>query len=57
MIPLNLICFKCKNLTSKGCLAFENIPDKIISGKNKHKKPLKGQKNNIVFEPYESDEI
>jgi len=53
MIPINLICFKCKNLTSKGCLAFDNIPEEIISGKNKHNKPLKNQINNIVFEPGE----
>jgi hypothetical protein len=50
MIPENLICFKCKNFNTNGCLAFENIPDEIISGKNKHTKPLPGQKNNIVFE-------
>jgi len=47
------ICFKCKHSDpySAGCKAFENIPEEILSGKNDHKKPLKDQKNKIVFEP------
>tara|TARA_R110001632_G_C11241926_1_gene407779 strand:- start:53 stop:229 length:177 start_codon:yes stop_codon:yes gene_type:complete len=57
MIPLNLICFKCKNFTNKGCIAFLNgIPEIIISGENDHSKPLPNQKNDIVFEPLESNQ-
>lgn len=34
------------------CKAFpDRIPDKIAYGKDKHDKPLEGQKNDIVFEP------
>ena len=47
------ICFKCKNfdLETVSCPAFKgDIPDEIIFGDNNHKKPLKGQKNDIVFE-------
>lgn len=47
-----LICFKCKyyNAFKSGCKAFpKGIPDEITSGQNKHRKPLKGQKNDLVF--------
>ena len=46
-----LICFKCKYLNedSSGCAAFDEIPESITSGINKHNKPLRGQKNKIVF--------
>ena len=57
MTPLEIpICYDCKH---KGilsgdkpfCKAFINgIPDEIWLKGNKHKKPLKGQNNNIVFE-------
>ena len=53
MEAVNLICFKCKHFKrfEIGCNAFPNgIPDEITSGNNKHSKPLKGQKNDIVFE-------
>jgi hypothetical protein len=53
MQVVNLICFRCKNLRKieGGCNAFpEGIPSEIRIGKNKHKKPLPNQKNNIVFE-------
>lgn len=50
-----LICFNCKNFDPiEGCKAFEDIPEEILDGSNDHKKPLKGQKNNIVFEPIEN---
>jgi len=52
MIP-NPQCLKCINY-ARGCrcVAFsDKIPIEIISGKNKHLKPLKNQKNDIVFEP------
>lgn len=53
MIFIRPICIDCKNynLDKGNCKAFEEIPDEIYLGDNKHTKPLKGQKNNIVFEP------
>ncbi len=54
MEAVDLVCFKCKNYRRfrSGCLAFPNgIPDQITSGQNEHSKPLKGQRNKIVFEP------
>ena len=60
MQALNLVCFKCKNFRRfiGGCLAFPNgIPDEITSGKNQHSKPLKGQKNNIVFEQMKESDL
>jgi len=34
------------------CKAFsDEIPNEILIGDNKHTKPLKDQKNDIVFEP------
>jgi hypothetical protein len=50
---INLICFKCKHFREieGGCDAFpDDIPDEILTT-NKHDKPLKEQKNKIVFEP------
>lgn len=39
-------------LTSFTCRAFlKGIPDEILSGKEKHLKPLKDQGNNYVFTP------
>jgi len=57
---IEAICYKCKNLNSKNnvmrCKAFPNgIPNEILIGENKHTKPLKGQKNNIVFEKLNKD--
>ena len=54
--PETFICFKCKHRRpySGGCNAFPIvIPNEIIF-KNKHNKPIKGQKNNIVYEEGES---
>lgn len=46
------VCNKCKNYkTGESCEAFKFIPNLILSGENKHKKPLPGQENKIVFEP------
>lgn len=53
MTPKNLICLKCKNMNQidLGCKAFpDGIPEEIKLGTNNHKKPLKGQGNDIVFE-------
>jgi hypothetical protein len=50
-------CYNCKhklelNGINPVCLAFkEKIPDIIFFGRIKHTKPLKAQKNDIVFEP------
>ena len=51
-------CLKCKNFIHKNsfspifkCKAFIVIPDEIVSGENYHAEPLKGQGNDIVFEP------
>jgi len=49
------ICFNCKYYIGYEnglykCEAFENIPDIILFGEDNHSKPLKDQKNNIVFE-------
>ena len=39
------------------CEAFpDGIPNSIENGKNLHLKPLRGQKNNIVFEQGDIDE-
>ena len=48
------ICVNCKHFNEALiCPAFKKkgIPDLILSGANKHNKPLPGQKNKIVFEP------
>ena len=46
------VCIKCKNyIKGLKCKAFDEIPDKILLGDNDHTKPLKEQKNDIVFEP------
>ena len=50
--PNTFICFKCTHQRpySGGCNAFpDGIPNEIIFT-NKHNNPIKGQKNNIVFE-------
>lgn len=46
-------CANCKNfIGDRKCNAFEfKIPDLIWQGDNGHEKPLKDQKNNIVFDP------
>lgn len=58
MDAINFVCEKCKHFRalSGGCDAFPNeIPDEIVSGENKHSKPLPKQKNKIVFEKYASE--
>ena len=52
MDPINFICFSCEHFgkpNGSGCRAF---PDGIPYGyppNNKHSKPLKGQKNDLVY--------
>ncbi len=53
---VKIACNICKHfnfddLDGFSCSAFDVIPDIILSGKNKHTKPLPGQGNDIVFEP------
>jgi hypothetical protein len=58
MEAVDLVCFKCKNFRrfKGGCLAFpRGIPDQITSGQNEHSKPIKGQRNKIVFELIKED--
>ena len=56
MIGSEPICMECKhfdykNLEGLTCKAFPNgIPDDILMGENDHKKPLKKQDNDIVYE-------
>ena len=54
MIFIRPICLDCKhyNLEKGNCKAFpKEIPDEIYLSDNDHTKPLKDQKNDIVFEP------
>ena len=45
------ICNDCKNhLKGLKCKAFNEIPEIILFGKNDHSKPLKNQKNKVIFE-------
>jgi hypothetical protein len=51
-------CLMCKHhILGNECEAFtKGIPDEIfLLGTNDHLKPLPGQKNNIVFEPFQPD--
>ena len=47
-------CALCKHYYDFGvgrmCEAFREIPNEIFAGNNDHSRPLKGQRNNIVFE-------
>lgn len=44
-------CFNCVNyLGDLSCMAFDRIPDEILTGENNHSEPLKNQDNDIVFE-------
>lgn len=53
MDPQKLICFSCihNRPIEGGCEAFpEGIPSEVIET-NKHDKPLKDQKNDLVYTP------
>ena len=57
MIGQRPVCYDCKHydFEKEGdfCSAFPNgIPDIISLGGDKHSKPLKNQKNNIIFEDH-----
>lgn len=47
-----ILCKNCKNYFNElKCQAFPSgIPDEILLKDNNHSKPLKDQKNDIVFE-------
>jgi hypothetical protein len=50
----NNLCNNCKHYVGGlTCLAFERIPNQILSGNNDHSKPLKGQNEDYTFEPKE----
>lgn len=51
-----LTCAKCKHyIADRKCQAFAvKIPDIIWEGFDGHEKPLPDQKNNIIFEPIET---
>lgn len=50
----DLICMQCKNFKNHagtGCLAFpDGIPNSILDS-NIHDKPIKGQGNDLIFDP------
>lgn len=50
-------CLFCKHyIGNSTCKAFpEGIPRVIYEGKDKHRKPLKGQKNDLVFTSIKMD--
>ena len=55
-VPFTKIaCNTCKHfkrdiMTSNTCEAFENIPREILIGENMHTEPLRGQRNDIIYE-------
>jgi len=56
--PKKVNCLKCKhfNQFGIGCKAFDDIPENVVNGMNKHTKPIKGQRGKYVFEPIDDDE-
>lgn len=47
-------CNECKHYEiDRRCAAFDHIPDVIWTGRNSHAKPLKSQRNDVVFEPFD----
>ena len=50
------LCLNCNNYYAGfKCSAFPaRIPNEILTGKDNHSKPLKDQKNKIVFEKIET---
>jgi hypothetical protein len=55
----NKRCFNCiRYRGALKCQAFPNgIPEKILIGEDNHSKPLKDQKNDIVFEPIDKKNL
>ena len=51
-------CSICKNyLKDSKCKAFiDGIPEDIINAEKDHNKPIKGQGNNIIFEPIDKSQ-
>ena len=53
----NFICFNCQHNVpgEMGCKAFpDGIPEEVLLH-NKHNKPLKNQKNDLVYTPIKSE--
>jgi hypothetical protein len=49
----NFICFNCVHAIDNpiGCKAYpDGLPDQVFET-NKHNKPFKGQKNNLIYTP------
>jgi hypothetical protein len=53
MKELILLCLTCKHFNEEkgNCEAFEKIPDEFLSGEFEHTRVVKGQKNEIKYEP------
>ncbi|MCD6017271.1 MAG: hypothetical protein K0S53_392 [Bacteroidetes bacterium] len=53
----NIRCINCKNYVGGLiCLAFETIPEEILTGENDHEKPLPNQDNDIIYEPLDEEQ-
>lgn len=49
-MPTSDRCVNCVNyLGELSCLAFDRIPDEILTGENDHSKPLRGQDNDFIY--------
>lgn len=54
----NKRCYECANyIGGLKCLAFDRIPNEILLDENDHSEPLPNQKNDIVYEPKNEDDI
>lgn len=52
-MPIGMLCPTCKHYQGDNrCPAFpDGIPDRILQGLQNHRKPIKGQVGNTVWEP------
>ena len=52
----NRYCKSCANyLGNLSCIAFDKIPEAIMLGEIDHSEPIKGQYNDVVYEPKEGN--
>lgn len=50
------VCNNCKHhISGFRCLAFDKIPEDILSGDNNHSQIIDGQEGEFVFEPEDQD--